>query len=94
MCRCPECPECIGIGVRIRFQSLASKAIVVGILHKCHVFHLFSNDGADDGLCLVLLRPMVVSEGNGHVDGVHSAKVVLGQVAGRESLRASGHPRR
>jgi hypothetical protein len=46
----------------------------------------------DDGVCLVLLRPMVVSESDGHVDSVHSTEVVLGQVVGRESLRASGHP--
>jgi hypothetical protein len=46
------------------------------------------------GVCLVLLIPMVVSEGDGHVGGVHSAEVVLGQVTGRESLQASGHPRR
>jgi hypothetical protein len=57
-----------------------------GIVHKCHVFHFFSVDGVDDGVCLVLLRPMVVYEGDEHVGGVHSAEVVLGQVAGRESL--------
>jgi hypothetical protein len=45
----------------------------------------FPSDVVDDGVCLVLPRPMVVSEGDGHVGGVHSAEVVLGQVAG-ESL--------
>jgi hypothetical protein len=38
----------------------------------------------DDGVCLVLSRPMVVSEGDGHVGCVYSVEVVLGQVAGRE----------
>jgi hypothetical protein len=39
----------------------------------------------DDGVCLMLLVPMVVSEGDGHVGGFHSTEVVLGQVVGRES---------
>jgi hypothetical protein len=47
-----------------------------------------------NGVFQMLLRPMVISEGDGHVGSVHSAEVVLGKVEGRESLRASGHPRR
>jgi hypothetical protein len=42
----------------------------------------------------MLLWPMVVSEGDHNVGGVHSAEVVLGHVAGREALGASGHPQR
>jgi hypothetical protein len=38
----------------------------------------------DDGVFLVLPIPMVVSEGDDHVGGVHSTEVVLGQVAGRD----------
>jgi hypothetical protein len=64
------------------------------ILHKCHVFNFFPGDGVDDIVCLMLPITMVVSEGDGHVGDVHSAEVFLGQVAGRESLRASEHPRR
>jgi hypothetical protein len=56
------------------------------VLHKCHVFHFFSGDGVNDGVCLVLLGPMVIPEGDGHVGSVHAAEVVLGQVAGRETL--------
>jgi hypothetical protein len=64
------------------------------IIHECQVFHFFSGDWVDDGVCLVLPRPMVVSEGDGHVGCVHSAEVVPIQVAGRESPLASGHPPR
>jgi hypothetical protein len=70
------------------------KQLFMGVLHKCHVFHFFSGDGVDDGVCQMLLGPMVISEGDGHVGSVHSVEVVLGQVAGREILRASGYPRR
>jgi hypothetical protein len=66
----------------------------MGVPHKRHVFHLFSVDGVDDGVRLVLLLPTLSPEGDGHVDSVHSAEVVLGQVTGSEILRASGHPRR
>jgi hypothetical protein len=66
----------------------------MGVLHKCHVFHLFSHDGVDDGVCQMLLRPMIISEGDGHMGCVHAAEVNLRQVAGREILRARGHPRR
>jgi hypothetical protein len=58
------------------------------------VINFFSCDGVDDGVCLGLLGPMVIPEGDGHVSSVHSAEVVWGQVAGSEILRASGHPRR
>jgi hypothetical protein len=46
----------------------------------------------DDGVGLAFPRPIVGSQGDGHVCSVHAAEVVLGQVAGRESSRASGHP--
>jgi hypothetical protein len=64
------------------------------VLHERRVFHFFSGDWVDDGVGLVPLRPMVIPEGDGHVGGVHSTKVVLRQVAGRDCLGASGHPRR
>jgi hypothetical protein len=41
-------------------------------------------------VCLVLLRPMVVSQVDGHVCGVHHTEVLLGQVSGRESVSARG----
>jgi hypothetical protein len=59
------------------------KGLETGILHECHVFHFFSHDGVDDGVVLVFLRPMVGSQGDGHVRSVHAAEVVLGQVAWR-----------
>jgi hypothetical protein len=31
MCRFQECPEYLGIGVRIRFKIIASKAVVDGV---------------------------------------------------------------
>jgi hypothetical protein len=86
MCWCQGCPECLGRGVRIRFQIITPKGVVVGILHKSHIFHFFAGDGVDDGVCLVLPRPMVVSKGDCHVIGVHFAEVVLVQATGRESL--------
>jgi hypothetical protein len=67
-------------------ESSFPKWLLSGILHECHIFHFFSGDRVDDGVCLVMPRPMVVSEGDGHVGGVHSVEVVLGQVVGRESL--------
>jgi hypothetical protein len=66
----------------------------MGILYECHVLHFFPSGGVDDGSCLVLMRLMVVSNGDSHGVGVHSTEVVLGQVVGRESVRASGHPQR
>jgi hypothetical protein len=65
----------------------------MGVLHKCHVLHFFPGDVVDDGVCQMLLRPMVISEGDGHVGSIHSSEVVLGQVAGRDIMRVSGHPR-
>jgi hypothetical protein len=50
------------------------------VFHKGHVFHFFSGDGVNDCIGLVLLGPMVISQGDGHVGSVHAAKVVLGQV--------------
>jgi hypothetical protein len=46
----------------------------------------------DDCVGVVPLRPMVISEGNGHVGGVHFAEVILRQVAWCESLGTSGYP--
>jgi hypothetical protein len=86
MCWFQGCPECLGIGVHIRCQSLVFKVVVGGVIHKRHVFHFFSGDGVDDGVRLVLLGSMVITEGDGHVGSVHSAEVVLGQVAGSEIL--------
>jgi hypothetical protein len=51
-----------------------------------HVFHFFSGDGVNDCIGLVLLGPMVISQGDGHVGSVHAAKVFLGQVAGSKIL--------
>jgi hypothetical protein len=65
------------------------KGLETGILHECRVLHFFPRDGVDEVFCLVLLRPMVVSQGDGHVCSVHAA-----EVAWRESSRSSGHPRR
>jgi hypothetical protein len=48
----------------------------------------------NDCIGLVLLGPMVIPEGDGHVGSVHAAEVVLRQVARREILLARGHPRR
>jgi hypothetical protein len=55
------------------------------VFHKGHVFHFFSGDGVNYCICLVLLGPMVSSQGDGHVGIFYVAKVVLGQVPGRPS---------
>jgi hypothetical protein len=43
-------------------------------------------DGVNDCIGLVLMVPMVVYQGDGHVGSVHAAKVVLGQVSGGNFL--------
>jgi hypothetical protein len=48
------------------------------------MYSIFFVDGVNDGIGLVLLGPMVITEGDDHVGSVHAAEVVLGQVAGRE----------
>jgi hypothetical protein len=58
-------------------KTLFPKGLETGIFHECHVFYLFSGDGVDDGVGLVLLIPMVASQGDGHVRSVHAAEVVL-----------------
>jgi hypothetical protein len=62
------------------------KWLYTGVLHKCHVFHFFSDDGVNDCIGLVLLGSMVIPEGDGHMGVVHAAEVVLGEVVGREIL--------
>jgi hypothetical protein len=64
-------------------KTALSKGLELGILHECHVFHFFPHDGVDDGVGLVLLIPMVGSQGDGNVLSVYAAEVVLGQVAWR-----------
>jgi hypothetical protein len=66
----------------------------MGVFHKSRVLHFLSGDGVNNCVGLVLLGPMVIPEGDGHVGGIHVIKGVLGQVAGREIFRAHGHPRR
>jgi hypothetical protein len=56
------------------------------VFHKGHVFHFFSGDWVNDCIGVVLLGSMVISQGDGHVDSFHVAKVVLGQVPGRKIL--------
>jgi hypothetical protein len=58
----------------------------MGVLHKCHVFHLFSGAGVSDSIGLGLLGPITIYEGDGHVGSVHATEVVLGQVTGRDIL--------
>jgi hypothetical protein len=65
----------------------------MGIFHEGRVFHFFPGDWVDNCVGLVPLLPMVISEGNGHVGGFHSAEVILRQAAERELLGTSGHPR-
>jgi hypothetical protein len=62
------------------------KWLQTGVFHKGHLFHFFTGDGVNNCIGLVLLVPMVISQGDGHVDSVHAAKVVLGQVAGSKIL--------
>jgi hypothetical protein len=62
------------------------KWLQTGVFHEGHVFHFFSGDGVNDCIGLVLLGPMVISQGDGHVGSVHAAKVILGQVAGSDIL--------
>jgi hypothetical protein len=66
----------------------------MGIFYESQILHFFSSDWVDDCVGVMPLRTMVISEGNSHVGGVHSTEVVLRQVAGRESLGASGHHQR
>jgi hypothetical protein len=62
------------------------KWLQVRVFHKGHIFHFFSSDLVNDCIGLVLLVPMVISQGNGHVGSVHAVKVVLGQISGGKIL--------
>jgi hypothetical protein len=64
-------------------KTACPNGLEMGILHECHVFHFFPSYRVDDGLGLVLPRPRVGSQGDGHVRSVHASEVVLGQVAWR-----------
>jgi hypothetical protein len=86
MYRFQECPKCLEKGARLRCQNLVSKVVAEGVFHKGHLFHFFSCDGVNDCIGLVLMVPMVISQGDGHVGSFHAAKVVLGQVAGSKIL--------
>jgi hypothetical protein len=56
------------------------------VFHKGHVFHFFSSDWVKDCIGVVLLVPMVISQGDVHVGSFHVAEVVLGQVPGGKIL--------
>jgi hypothetical protein len=56
------------------------------VFQKGHVFHFFSSDWVNDCIGVVLLGPMVISQGDGHVGSFHIAEVVLGQGPGRNIL--------
>jgi hypothetical protein len=75
-------------------KTSGPKWLETGILHKSRVFHFFAGNWVDDRVGVVPLCPMVISEANRHMGCVHSAKVILGQVAWRELPGSSGHPRR
>jgi hypothetical protein len=62
------------------------KWLQTGEFPKGHVFRFFSGDGVNDCIGLVLLVPMVISQGDGHVGSVYASKVVLGKVAGSKIL--------
>jgi hypothetical protein len=62
------------------------------VFHKGHVFHFFSGEGVNDCIGLVLLGPMLISQGDGHVGSVHAAKVVLGQVSGEKYFVSALEP--
>jgi hypothetical protein len=49
------------------------KWLQTGVFHKGHVFHFFSCDGVNDCIGLVLMGPMVIYQGDGHVGSVHAA---------------------
>jgi hypothetical protein len=62
------------------------KWLQVRVFHKGHVFHFFSSDWVNNCVGLVLMEPMSISQGDGHVDSFHAAEVVLGQVLGGNLL--------
>jgi hypothetical protein len=62
------------------------KCLQARIFHKGHLFHFFTGDWVNNYICLVLLGPMVIYQGDGHMDSVHAAKIVLGKVAGNKIL--------
>jgi hypothetical protein len=63
----------------------------MGVFHKCCVFYFLSSDGVNNCVGLVMLGPMVIPEGDGHVGGVHVIKSVLGQVAEKDVFLSCGH---
>jgi hypothetical protein len=62
------------IGTRDVLNTLASAFVYKSSRSKW--FHFFSSDRVDDGVCLVMPRPVFVSEGDGHLIGVHSSEVI------------------
>jgi hypothetical protein len=67
-------------------KTLFPKWLQMGVFNKGHVLYFVSCDGVNDCIGLVLLGPMVISQGDGHVGSFHAAKFVLGQVAGSTIL--------
>jgi hypothetical protein len=62
------------------------KWLQTGVFHQGHVFHFFNGDRANDCIGLLLLGPIVISQGDGNVYSVDAAKFVLGKVSRRKIL--------
>jgi hypothetical protein len=56
------------------------------VFHEGRVFHLFSSDWVNDCIGVMLLGPMVISQGDIHVGSSHVPKFVLRQIYGRHIL--------
>jgi hypothetical protein len=56
------------------------------VFHEGCVFHFFSSDWVNDCIGVMLLGPMVISQGDSHDDGFYVPKVVLRQISGRKIL--------
>jgi hypothetical protein len=62
-------------------KSSFPKWLQARVFHKGHVFHFFSSDGVNKCIGFVMMGPMAISQGDGHVGSVHATKFVWGQVS-------------
>jgi hypothetical protein len=90
MCWFQECHEYLERGVLLCCQNLVSKWLQARIFHKGHVFHFFSSDWVNDCICMVLLGPMVTSQGDGHVGRLHPQKCSWDKFRGERFCECNG----
>jgi hypothetical protein len=67
-------------------KTLFPKWLEGRVFHEGRLFHFFSSDWVKDCIGVMLLKTMVISQGDSHVGRFHVPKVVLWQISGRKIL--------